>query len=493
MTEYDAIVCGGGTAGPVVASRLVEAGRSVLVLEAGPDYGAFTEGRWPADLLNARTIPVSHDWGYTSGDEMPGRELAYERARVIGGCSAHNGCTVSWGHRADYDGWAARGLEGWSTDDLLPLFDEASARMRVRRFPDDEVAPFHRAFVDAGSSMGLDENDDLDTLDGGVGVCIEPSNSPDGVRWNAAFAYLDPVRDHSNLTVRGGTTVDRVMVERGRAVGVRAIGPLGPEEVRADLVVVCAGVYGSPAILLRSGIGPVDGLRALGVEPIVDLPVGRNLHDHPSFELIFAPSEELASRTAEFEAAGHVVPDEQGFAKGESGRAQAAGEPFDLHVFPEISMDGRLGVFVAMLTPRSRGALTLHDTDPTSAPRIDHAFLTDDDHHDLEALVDGAELARAFAATEPFASMLDRELAPGAAAPARHDLRDAVHAGVIHYWHPVGTCAMGSVTDADGHVLGVEGLVVADASLMPVTPRATTNIPTVVVAERIARALVRAS
>jgi choline dehydrogenase len=491
VTEYDVIVCGGGTAGPVVASRLVEAGRSVLLLEAGPDYGAFGEGRWPADLLDARTIPVSHDWGFASGDELPGRELAYERARVIGGCSAHNGCTVSWGHRTDYDGWAARGLEGWAADDLRPLFDEASERMRVRRFPDDEVAPFHREFVEAGAAMGLNETDDLDTLDGGVGVCIEPSNSPDGVRWNAAFAYLDAVRDRPHLTVRGDTTVDRVIVERGRAVGVRAIGPLGPVEVRADLVVVCAGVYGSPAILLRSGIGPADDLRSLGVDVLVDLPVGRSLHDHPSFELIFAPSDELAHRTTAFEAAGHVVPDEQGFAKGESGRAQAAGEPFDLHVFPEISMDGQLGVFVAMLTPRSRGAVTLRGSDPTSAPRIDHALLTDPDHHDLEALVDGVELARAFAATEPFASMLDRELEPGSAAPARHDLRDAVQAGVIHYWHPVGTCAMGSVTDADGHVRGIEGLVVADASVMPVTPRATTNIPTVVVAERIARALLR--
>jgi choline dehydrogenase len=490
VTDYDAIVCGGGTAGPVIASRLVEAGRSVLVLEAGPDYGAFDGGRWPPELLDARTIPVTHDWGYTSGDELPGRELAYERARVIGGCSAHNGCTVCWGHRADYDGWAAEGLEGWTADDLFPLFDEVQERMRVRRFTDDEVAPFHGDFVEAGAAMGFDEADDLDTLDGGIGVCVQPSNSPDGVRWNAAFAYLDPVRDRPELTVRGDTLVDRVLVEGGRAVGVRTIGPLGPLDVRADLVVVCAGTYGSPAILLRSGIGPSRELRALGVRVIADLPVGRNLHDHPSFELTFAPSEELARRTAEFEAAGHVMLDEQGFAKGESGRAQAGGEPFDLHVFPEISMDGHLGVFIAMLTPRSRGSLTLRDTDPSSAPRIDHALLTDPEHHDLEALLDGVELARTFAATEPFASLLDRELEPGPGAPARHDLRDAVRAGVIHYWHPVGTCAMGSVTDADGRVRGIDGLVVADASLMPVTPRATTNIPTVVVAERIARSLV---
>jgi len=417
VRDYDAIVCGGGTAGPVVTSRLVDAGRRVLMLEAGPDYGSFAEGRWPTELLDARTIPVSHDWGYASGDELPGRSLAYERARVIGGCSAHNGCTVSWGHRADYDGWAGLGLEGWAADDLLPLFDEASSRMRVRRFADEEVAPFHRGFVEAGIAMGLPETDDLDTLDGGLGVCIEPPNSPAGVRWNAAFAYLDPVRTRPELTVRGDTVVDRVIVEGDRAVGVTAIGPGGPTEVRAELVVVCAGVYGSPPILMRSGIGPADELRALGIDAIVDLPVGRNLHDHPSFELTFAPSDELARLTAGFEAAGHAAPDEQGFAKGESGRAQAAGEPFDLHVFPEISMDGRLGVFVAMLTPRSRGALTLRDAAPGSPPRIDHAFLSDPDQHDLEALVDGVELARAFAATDPFAALLDRELEPGPAAP----------------------------------------------------------------------------
>lgn len=489
MAGFDAIVCGGGTAGPVVASRLVEAGRRVLVLEAGPDHGAFADGRWPDDLLDARTIPTSHDWGYTSGDELPGRSLAYERARVVGGCSAHNGCTVSWGHRADYDGWASLGLEGWAADDLLPLFREASSRMRVRRFADEEIAPLHRGFIDAGVAMELPEVDDLESFDGVPGVCAQPSNSPGGTRWNAAFAYLDPVRDRSELVVQSHTVVDRVLIERGRAVGVRAIGPEGPVEHRADLVVLSAGTYGTPAVLLRSGVGPAEDLRVLGIRVVEHVPVGRNLHDHPSLELTFAPSAELLRRNAEFEASGHVVPDEQGFAKGESGRAQAAGEPFDLHVFPEIAMDGRLGVFVAVLTPRSRGSLTLRGIDPEAAPRLDHGFLSDPDGHDLEALVDGVELARDFAATEPFASLLDRELGPGPAAPARHDLRDAVRAGVIHYWHPVGTCAMGSVTDADGRVFGLDGLVVADASLMPATPRATTNIPTVVVAERIARAL----
>ena len=334
-------MCGGGTAGCVVAGRLVEAGRRALLIEAGPDHGSFGGGRWPADLLDARTLPFSHDWGYTSGVELPGRSLDYERARVIGGCSAHNGCTVSWGHRADYDGWAALGLDGWSADDLLPLFGEASARLRVRRFAEDEIAPFHGAFIEAGVAMDLPEIDDLESLEGVPGVCAEPSNSPDGVRWNAAFAYLDPVRARPELVVSGDTLVDRVLVEGGRAVGIAAHGPDGAFEARAELVIVAAGTYGSPAILMRSGIGPAAELRALGAGVVEDLPVGRNLHDQPSFELLFAPSEELARRTEEFEATGRVVPDEQGFAKGESGRAQAAGEPFDLHVFPEISLDGR--------------------------------------------------------------------------------------------------------------------------------------------------------
>jgi choline dehydrogenase len=143
--EWDAVVCGGGTAGSLVAARLVEAGRRVLLLEAGPDYGHLDEGRWPADLLDSSTIPESHDWGYTSGPELPDRSLPYERARVIGGCSAHNGCTVSWGHRADYDAW---NLPGWSGAELLPLFKRGVAAYThadIRRRGADADAPrLHR-------------------------------------------------------------------------------------------------------------------------------------------------------------------------------------------------------------------------------------------------------------------------------------------------------------------------------------------------------------
>ena len=193
---------------------------------------------------------------------------------------------------------------------------------------------FTRAFIAAGAGLGLPEVDDLDTLDGVAGVSAEPSNSPDGVRWNAAFAYLDPVRSSALLEIRDRSIVDRVLVEGGRAVGVRAIGPQGAFEARADQVVVTAGAYGTPAVLLRSGVGPADELRALGIEVVADNPgVGANLHDHPSFELIYERTQELDRRDAEFVAGGQTVPDEQGFAKVASSLCQDA--PFDLHLFSE--------------------------------------------------------------------------------------------------------------------------------------------------------------
>ena len=478
---FDAIVCGGGTAGPAVVARLVAAGHRVLLLEAGPDYGPFEGEAWPAELVDAATIPTSHDWGYVSGEELPNRSLAYERARVIGGCSAHNGCTVGWGHRADYDGWR---LPGWSAEELLPLFRDVSRRMRVRRFLPEEIAPFHRAFIDAGVELGLPERDLLETLDPAPSVCVEPSNSPEGIRWNAAFAYLDAVRGEASLDVRGDTLVDRVLMSHGRAVGIRAIGPGGPFEAGADVVVLSAGTYGSPAILLRSGIGPAEDLRSLGITPVMDMPgVGTNLHDHPAFEVFLRPSREHDLRSSSFAASGRPTPDEQSFCSAASSFGAGL---VDLHVFAEVSMDRRLGIFVACVAPRSRGRLTLRNADPEAVPRLDHAYLSDPEGRDLAVLVEGAELAHRFASSPSMAPLLDGDPDPAPGA----DLPGAIRRGVIHYWHPVGTCAMGSVTDERGRVLDVEGLVVADASLMPRTPRATTNIPTLVVAERVAGFLV---
>ena len=187
----DIAVLGGGTAGAVVAGRLIEAtSLSVVVVEAGPDYGPFASGRWPRELLDSSTLPETHDWGYRGPGAFAGRDLPLDRARVIGGCSSHNGCSQTVGHAADYRSW---GLS-WTDASITELMRRGAARLRVRRDSDDELTPFQAAAMEAMILSGVPRTDDLDDLFGGAGCGPSPVNNPDGVRWNSAFAYLDPVR-----------------------------------------------------------------------------------------------------------------------------------------------------------------------------------------------------------------------------------------------------------------------------------------------------------
>jgi choline dehydrogenase len=494
----DTVIVGGGTSGPVVAGRLAErAGERVLVVEAGPDYGARDSGRWPDDLLDARALPTSHDYGYDSGDLYPGRTIAFERARVIGGCSAHNGCAALWGSRADYDGWASAGCDGWSAEDLLPLFREVERRTCVRATRPEDVGPFHRAVLEGAQAIGIPLVADLNDLDEHVGVAPFAANIRDGVRWNAAFAYLDPVRDRPNLAVLGDAIVDRIELAPGRPVRIHAIRAGQPIVLEADRVVLSAGAYGTPAILLRSGIGPPADLERLGIDVVHDLPgVGGNLHDHPMAELDFAGSSALSAALAAAAERG-FVPEEQTIVKARSAHCD---EAFDLHlapvaaVLPESLLAGRVLIAIANMAPRSRGRLTLASTDPERTPRIDHGYLRDPAGRDLAVIVDGVRIARELAASEPLAALIGAET--GALAGLEGE---ALAAGIrrthVHYYHPVGTARMGraddpaAVCDPDGRVRGVDGIHVADCSLIPGVPRANTNIPAFVVGERIANAL----
>ena len=291
----DTVVVGAGTAGAAIAGLLAARGdQSVLLVEAGPDYGARDSNRWPDDLLDARALPTSHDWGFDSGETWPQRRLAFERARVIGGCSSHNGCAEIWGSRLDYDGWVALGNPGWSTDELLPLFRAGAERLRVRRYAADEITPFQAACLAAAPGAGIPLVDDLNDLDEDVAMAGSPVNIVDGVRWNSAFAYLDPVRGSRHLSIVGDVLVDRLIVRGTRVEAIAVIRNAEPTQVRVGRVILCAGAYGSPAVLLRSGVGDAGELRALGIEPRLQLPsVGRNLHDHPVGGLVFAGTPEL--------------------------------------------------------------------------------------------------------------------------------------------------------------------------------------------------------
>jgi len=497
----DTVVIGGGTAGAAVAGLLAEhTEQSVLLLEAGPDYGAFNSGRWPRELLDAGAIPLTHDWGYRSGKDAS-RVITYERARVIGGCSSHNGCAAIWGSRVDYDGWRALGNPGWSTDELRPLFRDASERLRVRIPALDEVAPFQRVAMDAAADVGIPRVDDLNNLDENLGMAPSPANIVSGVRFNTAFAYLDPVRERSNLTIVGDSPCDRLEIKSGRVNAVVVTGRGAPIRVEAGRVIVAAGTYGSPTILLRSGIGNPADLRALGISPMLELGgVGRNLHDHPRVTLSYAGTRELEEMMAAF-AREHWMPEEQTIAKARSSRC---GEAFDLHIYPVGGRDRRTParwnwtLEVACLTPRSRGALKLASADSAVAPIIDHRYLSDPDDDDLRVLADGVALARDIASQPALSRLAGREISPGGSVVARGEIEAFVRANCLHYFHPVGTCRMGpasdpsAVVDARGKIHGLDNAYVADASIMPIIPRANTNVPALVIGERIARWLLEA-
>jgi len=489
--NVDTLILGGGTSGLVIAGRLAErSGGTILVAEAGPDYGTFAGGRWPSDLLEARVMAFSHDWGYGSGSSYADRVVPFDRARVIGGCSSHNGCAAIWGYRSDYDAWADAGNPGWSTGELLPFFAMANERMRVRYPTMEEANPFQSASLRAAEAAGIPLVADLNDLDEPIGMGLSPVNIADGVRWNSSLAYLESHRDKTTLTIAGNHLADRLLFEGGRVTGARLIGPDGAIEVHAGRTIISAGVYGSPAILLRSGVGNPEELRGIGIAPVHDLPgVGHNLHDHPMTHVRFPGTPELVEAMESY-AKHHWSPDEQSIAKVRSSRCD---EGFDLHILPFSSSGGEPGsdwsfVFpVACMTPKARGRLRLSSSNPDATPLMEHNYLGDPEGHDLAVLVEGVLLTRQITSQEPLRSWLGEEISP-----ADQPLDTFITNNVGHYYHPVGTCKMGrasdpeAVVDHTGAIHGLEGGYVADCSIMPTVPRANTNIPAIVVGERIA-------
>lgn len=491
----EVIVVGGGTAGAIVAARLAEAGTGeVLLLEAGPDYGVRTTGRWPADLLDASAIPTSHDWGYSAVTGDSQRPVAVERARVIGGCSAHNGCTALWGGPATWDGIAACGLPGWDAAAMDPIRDRVFERLGIRVPAHDAVTPYHAAWLDAALEAGYERIEDLNASDA-AGIGVSPVNIRDGVRWNTAFAWLDPVRDHRRLTIVGDTLVDRLAVTGDRVVAVEAVRGGTRHRIGCERVVLAAGVCATPAILQRSGIGDATYLGRLGIAVTADVPgVGANLQDHPSVLLPFAGTDRLGQAVDEFAATAPFTPEEQTVLRARSSRAER--EPFDIHLYPFGGVDamapGGLGfvVGVACMMPRSRGTVRIVSADPAVPPRIDLRLLTDAEGHDRAVLAEGVAIARAIAGAEPLHGLIgEPRFEPDIGDRISTDGADAAMTG--HYYHAVGTCRIGpgdvlDVCDNDGRLHALANGYVADASLFPVIPLANTCIPVAMAAEAIA-------
>lgn len=495
--EVDTVIVGAGTCGCAVASRLiVGTDRTVLLAEAGPDWGPYSAGRWPRAALDPTIMPTDRwQWNYVSAAAtgLPG--LPLERGRLMGGSSSHNGCAAVWGHRRDFDDWAAIGNPGWDADSMLPYLREADAVMRVHQPAPDEITPWHRACLEAAPAAGLPVLPNLNDLDAVHGIAIHQINVWNRLRWNAAFAWLDPVRDSPRLAIAAGVLADRLRFEGTRVTGIDLIGPDGPVTVHCREVILTGGAYGTPLVLLRSGVGPAGEVREHGIAPVLDLPgVGRNLADHPAYPVRFHGTEAGRRAMEAFVAAGGFPREEGTTALASSRRCEG---PFDLHLYPVASRphagEGwRFAIAAAVMEPRSRGTVRLSGRDPDALPVIDTAYLSDPGSYDLDALLDGVEMARELGASAPVAALAGEEVQPGPGVASRTTLRDLVLRTHTHDYHPSSTCRMApasdpmAVVDASGRVHGLEGVAVADLSIAPNVPRANTNIPALVAALRVA-------
>jgi choline dehydrogenase len=468
MADYDLVIVGGGSAGCALAGRIARLKRwRIALVEAGPDYGPLEKGRWPADLLDARTSPDSHDWGYSQ-----------TRAKVIGGCSTHNECALVKPLPGDFDRWR---IPGWSDADLAPAAGFTAQALPASASGPETRSTWQRAFLESALSAGYPPRSHADEAPGRPGVGPFLQNVSQGRRINAAFAFLDPVRAEVEIIDR--FLADRFIFRGNRAVALIGADESGPHEIRAHRFALCAGVYGSPAILMRSGIGPARSLAELGIPVLIPSPgVGRNLHDHPGIGLGFAPSARLSRGTRKDAAAGRLY----------ESQIVLRARP-DLHIIPYQEEDGigarSYGILAFHLSPRSRGAMELADRDPSAPPRIDHRALSDRSGHDLKALMEGMRILFKLAREPALARILLR--APRHFA-SDNGLAAFIRANQSAYSHPVGTCRMGTSPKA-GHVVGpdlrvhgIANLFVADASVIPRIPRANTNFTCCMIGARCA-------
>jgi choline dehydrogenase len=515
---HDYIIVGAGSAGCVVANRLSAAGAKVLLLEAGGRDDS-PNIRIPAFMGTLMDSPV--DWGYRTvpQSELLGRRIFLSRGKCLGGSSSMNYMVYVRGNRGDYDHWAQLGNRDWGYDDVLPFFTRSESNERFRDKYHGTSGPLTvsdpkdrsrltECFMAAAKEVRLPFTDDVNgAQQEGYGY-FQATIGRTG-RCSSAVAFLHPAMARKNLTVVTNALTTRILIEKGRATGIEYLIQGRLERAQAaNEVVLCGGASNSPQLLLLSGIGPADELRACGVRVIHDAPgVGKNPHDHLFVDTRFEIAEPLtlagmSAVEAETAQRQYLEQGEGPFATNyiEAGaflRCDSASEYPDIqiHVVLIFGMgyfDGtppdRHGMSLAInvCRPRSRGDLRLHSADPLDKPLIDPRYLSD--RSDLDLTIRGLRKSIEIGNAAAFSSVRAKQIFPGPEARSDEAIIAYIRRAANTVWHPVGTCKMGSdplaVVDDRLRVHGIAGLRVADASIMPTIVSGNTNAPCIMIGEK---------
>jgi choline dehydrogenase-like flavoprotein len=508
--SYDYVIVGAGSAGCVLAARLSEDPEvRVAVLEAG-------EEDTPSEIHIPAIFPAlfksSWDWDLLGEPEpaLGGRRLYLPRGKMLGGCSSINAMIYVRGNRVDYDAWEGEGAEGWSYDEVLPYFKRSEDNERgedafhgvggpMRVADSRAMTPLVDTMVEAAQLAGHEHNPDFNgARQEGVGRFQLTQRA--GLRESTADAFLRPAMDRPNLDVITRAMATRILFESRRATGVEIFRDAGLQQLRAAReVIVSAGAYQSPVLLMLSGIGPEDQLRPFGIEIREALPVGENLQDHPMVNVNYLTDEPslFGATTPEnfalLESQGRGpltsnIPEAAGFFRTHPG---LEAPDVEFHFAPSMLYDGGLtapeaGGFCfgpVVIKPGSRGRVMLRAPLPDSKPRVLSNFLTTEE--DWRSMLAGLRMALEIAEQEPLRAVT-RGPFRVPASDSDADLRAFVEREVMTVFHPASTCAIGSVVDPELQVLGFQGLRVVDASVMPTITRANTNAATIMIAERAA-------